>query len=126
MASLEECQFHCDLVASCALNGYGKAGNDFCYCKEVVCVCTISYYLIQQTQHSCNSISVDRIESDKFKIGNKYDSDEDFIRAVIKVQQGHEENLFDDKAKAIAPWKLDPESGEDKFDEPISEFEMIK
>jgi hypothetical protein len=27
MASLEECQFHCDLVASCALNGYGKAGN---------------------------------------------------------------------------------------------------
>ncbi len=33
MASLEECQFHCDLVASCALNGYGKAGNDFCYCK---------------------------------------------------------------------------------------------
>jgi hypothetical protein len=33
MASLEECQFHCDLVASCALNGYGKAGYDFCYCK---------------------------------------------------------------------------------------------
>ncbi len=33
MASLEECQFHCDLIASCALNGYGKAGNDFCYCK---------------------------------------------------------------------------------------------
>ncbi len=33
MALLEECQFHCDLVASCALNGYGKAGNDFHYCK---------------------------------------------------------------------------------------------
>ena len=33
MASLEECQFHCDLVASCASNGYGKAGNDFRYCK---------------------------------------------------------------------------------------------
>ncbi len=33
MASLEECQFHCDLVATCALNGNGKAGNDFCYCK---------------------------------------------------------------------------------------------
>jgi hypothetical protein len=32
------------------------------------------------------SISVDRIESDKFKIGNKYDSYEDFIHAVIKVQ----------------------------------------
>ncbi len=33
MSSLEECQFNCDLVASCAINGYGKAGNDFCYCK---------------------------------------------------------------------------------------------
>jgi hypothetical protein len=33
MASLDECQFHCDLVASCASNGYGEAGNDFCYCK---------------------------------------------------------------------------------------------
>ncbi len=33
MVSLEECQFHCDLVASGASNGYGKAGNDFCYCK---------------------------------------------------------------------------------------------
>jgi hypothetical protein len=33
MVSLEECQFHCDLVASCALNGDGKAGNDFRYCK---------------------------------------------------------------------------------------------
>jgi hypothetical protein len=33
MASLEECRFHCDLVASCVSNGYGKAGNDFCYCK---------------------------------------------------------------------------------------------
>jgi hypothetical protein len=45
---------------------------------------------------------------------------------VIKFQQGHEENLSDDEAKAIAPWKLDPESGEDTLDEPISEFEMIK
>jgi hypothetical protein len=33
MASFKECQFHCDLVASCALNDYGKAGNDFCCCK---------------------------------------------------------------------------------------------
>ncbi len=75
MASLEECRFHRDLVASCALNGYGKAGNDVCYCKKVVCMCTICYYLIQRSQHSCNSISVDRTGSDKFKIGNKYDSD---------------------------------------------------
>ncbi len=89
-------------------------------------MCTICHYLIQRSQHSCNSISVDRIELDKFKIGNKYDSDIDFIRAVIKVQQGHEENLSNDEAKAIAPWKLDPESGEDTLDEPISEFKMIK
>ncbi len=45
---------------------------------------------------------------------------------MIKVQQGHEKNLFDDEAKAIAPWKLDPESGEDTSDKPISEFKMIK
>ena len=89
-------------------------------------MCIICYYLIQQSQHSCNSISIDRIESNKFKIGNKYDSDKDFIQAVIKVQQGHDENLSDDKAKAIAPWKLDPESGEDTLNKPISEFEMIK
>jgi hypothetical protein len=33
MASLKEGQFHCDLVATCANNGDGKSGNDFCYCK---------------------------------------------------------------------------------------------
>jgi hypothetical protein len=33
MASLKECQFHCDLVATCANNGHRKSGNDFCYCK---------------------------------------------------------------------------------------------
>ncbi len=49
------------------------------------------------------SISVDRIESDNFKIGNRYDSNEDFIHAVIKVQQGHEESLSNDEAKGIAP-----------------------
>ncbi len=89
-------------------------------------MCIICYYLIQFPQHSCSSISADRIESDKYKIWNKYDSDEDFIRAFIKVQQGHEENLSDDKAKAIAPWKLDPESGEDTLNKPISEFKMMK
>ncbi len=89
-------------------------------------MCIICYYLIQCSQHSCNSISVDRIESDKFKIGNKYDSDEDFIQAVIKVQQGYEENLSNDEVKAIAPWKLDPESGEDTLNKPISEFKMMK
>jgi hypothetical protein len=48
-----------------------------------------------------------------------------FFQAMIKVQQGHEENLSDDEAKGIAPWKLDPESGEDTFDEPISEFKIL-
>ena len=36
------------------------------------------------------------------------------------------ENLSDDEAKAIAPWKLDPESGEDTLNKPISEFKMMK
>ncbi len=33
LATLEECQFLCDLVATCATEGQGKAGNDFRYCK---------------------------------------------------------------------------------------------
>jgi hypothetical protein len=33
LATLEECQFLCDLVAICAKDGKGKAGNDFQYCK---------------------------------------------------------------------------------------------
>ena len=45
------------------------------------------------------------IESDKLSIGNKYDHNEDFIRAVVKVQQGHEVSLSnDDEAKAIQGW----------------------
>jgi hypothetical protein len=72
------------------------------------------------------SISVDRIESHKFKTGNKYDSNEDFIWAVIKVQQGHEESLSNDEAKAIAPWKLNPESGHGTLDKLVSEFKQIK
>ena len=67
------------------------------------------------------------IESDKLSIGNKYDHNEDFIRAVVKVQQGHEVSLSnDDEAKAIAPWKLDPESGQDTLGKPVSEFMLIK
>ncbi len=31
LATLEECQFLCDLVATCAKDGKGKAGNDFQY-----------------------------------------------------------------------------------------------
>ncbi len=33
LATLEECQFLCNLVATCATEGQGKAGNDFRYCK---------------------------------------------------------------------------------------------
>jgi hypothetical protein len=33
LATLEECQFLCDLVATCAKDGKGKARNDFQYCK---------------------------------------------------------------------------------------------
>ncbi len=36
------------------------------------------------------------------------------------------ENLSNDEAKAIAPWKLDPESGGDALNEPISESKMMK
>ena len=41
---------------------------------------------------------------------NRYDSDEVFIRAVIKVQQGNEDDLTIAEAKKIEPWKkVDPE-----------------
>jgi hypothetical protein len=66
------------------------------------------------------SISAGRIESDKFKVGKKYDSDEDFICAVIKDQLGHEESLSDDEATAIVPWKFDPESDQDILEKPLS------
>jgi hypothetical protein len=33
LATLKECQFLCNLVAICAAEGQGKAGNDFRYCK---------------------------------------------------------------------------------------------
>jgi hypothetical protein len=33
LATLKECRFLCDLVATCATEGQGKAGNDFWYCK---------------------------------------------------------------------------------------------
>jgi hypothetical protein len=33
LATLEECQFLCNIVATCAAEGQGKAGNDFRYCK---------------------------------------------------------------------------------------------
>jgi hypothetical protein len=32
-ATLDECQFLCNLVATCAAEVQGKAGNDFWYCK---------------------------------------------------------------------------------------------
>ncbi len=48
------------------------------------------------------------------------------FRTDFPVQQGHEESLSNDEAKAIAPWKLDPESGQDTLDKPVSEFKLIE
>jgi hypothetical protein len=79
------------------------------------------------TLHSCFLINAnDRIKDDKFTVGNKYDSDESFIRAVIKVQLGKKESLTEDEANAIAPWTLYPESDQETLDTPTSEFESLK
>jgi hypothetical protein len=55
------------------------------------------------TLHSCFLINAnDRIKADKFKVGNKYDSDESFIHAVIKVQLGKEESLTEVEALILS------------------------
>ena len=68
----------------------------------------------------------DRIKADKFKVGNKYDTDENFIQAVLKVQLGQEELLSYNEEAAIASWKLDQESEHDTLDNPMSEFDLLK
>jgi hypothetical protein len=50
-----------------------------------------------------------RINSEKLLVG-KYDTDEEFINAVIKVQQHREQDLTEAEAKTIKPWKLAQES----------------
>ena len=54
-----------------------------------------------------------RIEPSKFSVGNNYDTCENFIRAVIKVQQGKEDMLTSEEAKTIEPWKI-------STDEPVA------
>ena len=70
----------------------------------------------------------DRIQPSKFQVGNKYDSDDDFIKAVLKVQQEREDELTEKEAESIKPWKIiDPEDLSDeqeRLDTPISVFEL--
>ncbi len=47
-----------------------------------------------------------RIVPDKFKVGNRFDSDALLIRAIIKVQSNKEVNLTDAEASELKPWKL--------------------
>lgn len=63
-----------------------------------------------------------RICPEKFQVGNRFDTDENFIKAVIKVQQRRESDLTEDEAKTIEPWKLKEES--DELEEPCSLFQQ--
>ncbi len=67
---------------------FGTANKKFC----LTTMHSISNFSVS-TLHSCFLINAnDRIKADKFTVGNKYDSDESFICAVIKVQLGKEES----------------------------------
>lgn len=75
--------------------------------------------------------SSDRIEPRKFSVGNPYDTDETFIRAIIKVQQGKEDELTGEEALVLEPWKLDSIEGitagaidEEEEEEELSAFEL--
>ena len=63
-----------------------------------------------------------RINSEKLLVG-KYDTDEAFINAVIKVQQHGELDLTAAEAETIKPWKLDAQES-DILEEPCSAFEQ--
>jgi hypothetical protein len=128
LATLEECQFLCDLVATCAKDGKGKAGNDFSTAsKKFLCLVTMFYgYLCSHLNIIALLFFNDRIEADKFKVVNKYDADENYICAVLKVQLGQEELLSYDEEAAIASWKLDQESEHDTLDNSMSEFDLLK
>jgi hypothetical protein len=72
---------------------FGTASKKFC----LTIMHSISIFRVS-ILHSCFLINAnDRIKADKFTVGNKYDSDESFIHAVIKVQLGKEESLTEDK-----------------------------
>jgi hypothetical protein len=74
----------------------------------------------------------DRIEPRKFSVGNPYDTDETFISAIIKVQGGKEDELTDEEALVLEPWKLlDSIEGitsvtdEEEEEEELSAFERL-
>ena len=69
----------------------------------------------------------DRLQTDKFKIGNKFDSDENFISAVIKIQRGEEAFLTASEASAIEHLKkcAADDSTEDGLEEPGTEFDIM-
>jgi hypothetical protein len=82
----------------------------------------IIYYLSSSSFVVC-LLGNGRINSDKFKVGNRFDTDPNFIRAVIKVQQRKELDLVTmEKARTIEPWKLAQES--EILEEPCSLFEQ--
>ena len=64
----------------------------------------------------------DRIRPEKFKVGNRFDTDENFIKAVIKIQQQKEGELTAEEAKTVEPWKLKEEL--EHLEEPCSLFEQ--
>ena len=58
--ALEDRQEACDVLAKCVMEGNHKPGDDYYYCK---------------------------LKSDKFEVGNFYDTEDDFISGVTKIQR---------------------------------------
>lgn len=64
----------------------------------------------------------DRICPEKFKVGNRFDTDPDFINAVIKVQQHREQDLTVAEADTIERWKIVEEV--ETLEEPCNMFQQ--
>ncbi len=93
--------------------------------KKFLCLVTMFYdYLCSRLNIIALLFFNERIKADKFKVGNKYDTDENFICAVLQL--GQEELLSYDEEAAIASWKLDQESEHDTLDNPMFEFDLLK
>ena len=80
--TLEHGQEACDVLAKCVVDRKHKAGDDFRHCK---------------------------LNPNKFQVGNIYDSDDDFISGVIKLQREQDSELTRDEEIAckgfLAPRK---------------------
>ena len=63
------------------------------------------------------------IDANKFKVGNRFDSNTHFITGVIKVQQCKEDELTVKEQKSLEPWLLDSESDCDHLAVPVCDFE---